>query len=452
MISEVVMPQMGADMKEGTILRWLKQEGEDVARGEIIAEIETDKANVEIESFEAGVFRKALHGEGDVVPVFEVIALIGDPSEDISKYEGAAPSGGAAPAAGTASAEKPPADAPASMESQAGAPSSAPEEAPTELAAPPTSQPTGTSTATRTAAPPAPATANGRLRASPVARRLAEEFGIDIAGVRGTGPDGRILRRDVEAAREAAPTAAAAAAPTPQIARAPAGQDVVQDVQISRMRQTIARRTQQAKQQVPHYYLGIEIDMTEALKLRISLNESLGERGRISVNDVILLATARTLAMHPKFNAFWVDDHVQLHSQINVGIAVAMEDGLVAPAIMDVGNKGLLQVSEEARDVASRARSGNLRPEEYTAATFNVSNGGVFGIDELVAIITQPQVGVLGVGVTRDKPVVRDGEIVVRSMMYVTLSADHRATDGADGAKFLATLKQMLESPGMMLL
>jgi pyruvate dehydrogenase E2 component (dihydrolipoamide acetyltransferase) len=218
------------------------------------------------------------------------------------------------------------------------------------------------------------------------------------------------------------------------------------------MRATIARRTQQSKQEVPHYYLGMSIDMTEAIALRTQLNETLGEQGKVSINDIVVLATARALAQHPKLNAYWLDDHVQLHSQINIGIAVAMDDGLVAPAIMDVGNKGLLQISQEARDVAARARSGNLSAEEYTAATFNISNGGVFGIDEIIPIITQPQVGVLGVGVATETPVVRDGEIVVRSMMYVSLAADHRATDGADGAKFLQTLKRLLEQPPLMLL
>jgi pyruvate dehydrogenase E2 component (dihydrolipoamide acetyltransferase) len=278
--------------------------------------------------------------------------------------------------------------------------------------------------------------------------------------LKGSGPDGRILRRDVEAAEArpaAAPALQAAAAPSSAAAYAPpprgvAGQDSVQDITPSRMRATIARRTQQAKQQVPHYYLGISIDMTEAIALRKQLNETLGDQGKVSINDIVVLATARALTQHPKLNAYWVDDHLQLHSQVNIGIAVAMDDGLVAPAIMDVGNKGLLQISKEAHDVASRARSGNLSPEEYSAATFNISNGGVFGIDEIIPIITQPHVGVLGVGAANETPVVRDGEIVVRSIMYASLSADHRATDGADGAKFLQTVKRLLEQPALMLL
>jgi pyruvate dehydrogenase E2 component (dihydrolipoamide acetyltransferase) len=446
-ITEVVMPQMGADMKEGTVIRWLKPEGSDVDRGEIIAEIETDKANIEIEAFGAGVFRKQIHKEGDVVPVGEVIAVIAAPDDDISKYEaGAASSASAAP-------EKAP---------EAAAPAT------TEAAAPPEPKQTGgiaaqtappqQAPAAQPSAPAATAEPDGRLRASPVAKKIAEDKGLDLRTIRGTGPDGRIVRRDVENATPAvAPMAAAATAPAarPSVpayippARTP-GQDLVEDLTPSRMRSTIARRTQQSKQEVPHYYLGITVDMTESIALLDSLNEK--REPKITINDIIVLATSRTLAQHPKFNAFWVDEHVQLHSQINIGIAVAMDDGLVAPAIMDTYNKGLAQLSLEARDVAVRARSGNLRPEEYTAATFNISNGGVFGITEIAPIITQPQVGVIGIGAAVDTPVVRDGAVGIRSIMHVTLAADHRATDGADGARFLQTLRQNLEQPGLMLL
>jgi pyruvate dehydrogenase E2 component (dihydrolipoamide acetyltransferase) len=443
---------MGADMREGTVIRWLKPEGSDVARGEIIAEIETDKANIEIEAFGAGVFRKQIHKEGDVVPVGTIIAVIAAPDDDISKYEGG---GGAAPAA------------PAPAETAA-------QPAITEAAAPPEPKQTGGAPVAAPAAPQAPAQQPaaaaaqasaavaepaGRLRVSPLARKIAEEKGLDLRSIRGSGPDGRIIRRDVE---NATPAPAAVAAP---VGAAPAtrpsapayvppartpGQDLIEDLTPSRMRQTIARRTQQSKQEVPHYYLAITVDMTEAIALLDKLNEK--REPKITINDMIVLATSRTLAQHPKFNAYWVEDHVQLHSQINIGIAVAMDDGLVAPAIMDTYNKGLAQISLEARDVAVRARSGNLRPEEYTAATFNISNGGVFGITEIAPIITQPQVGVIGIGAAVETPVVRDGEVVIRSIMHVTLSADHRATDGADGARFLQTLRSNLEQPGLMLL
>jgi pyruvate dehydrogenase E2 component (dihydrolipoamide acetyltransferase) len=269
--------------------------------------------------------------------------------------------------------------------------------------------------------------------------------------VRGTGPDGRIVKRDVEAAGEKAPPAAAPAAPA-MPAAAPPGEDHVENVPLSRMRQTIARRTQESKQTVPHYYLGADIDMTEAMALRSSVNKALGsDRGRITVNDVVVMAVARTLQRHPKLNSLWAEDHIERHSQVNIGIAVALDDGLVAPAVMDTARKGLEQISIEARDVAQRARGGSLSPEEYTAATFNVSNVGGFGVDSIIAIITPPQVAVLGVGAVKETPVARDGQVVVRQIMNVTLAADHRATDGADGARFLADLKKILESPGLLL-
>lgn len=436
MITEVVMPQMGADMKEGTVIRWLKAEGAEVNRGEIIAEIETDKANIEIEAFGGGVFRKQIAREGDVVPVGTVIAVIAAPEDDISRYEGATATSAA------------PGPAPAAEPS---APKTE-EPAPAVEAAPAASRP-GTEAAERP---------EGRLRVSPVARKIATDKGLDLSTVRGSGPDGRILRRDVEAAEaaprpvEGAAAATAPAAPKPAefvpAARPSSDENVVSDLASSRMRLTIARRTQQAKQEVPHYYLGVHIDMTEAIALQESLNKSLGDQGRITINDLVILATARSLTQHPKFNAYWVDDHVQTHTQVNIGIAVAMDDGLVAPAVMDVNSKGLLQISQEARDVARRARSGNLRPEEYTAATFSISNAGVFGIEEIAPIITQPQVGVIGVGAAKPTPAVHDGEIGVRAMMHVTLAADHRATDGADGARLLQTLRRILEQPGLMLL
>jgi pyruvate dehydrogenase E2 component (dihydrolipoyllysine-residue acetyltransferase) len=441
MISEVVMPQMGADMKEGTILKWIKNEGDQVARGEIIAEIETDKANVEIEAFDGGVFRKAVHQEGEVVPVGTIIAVIAAPEDDISKYASAAP-----PAAEPASPQTGAATA-----TQAAAPSAAPQ--PAAPVQPPPA-PTPAPSAPAAAAPPS----DGRTRASPVARRLAEDMGVDLTTVKGSGPDGRILRRDVEAApRVTAPAVAPAPAPAaasaaPVFRPAPVGEDRVEDVPLNRMRQAVARRMQESKQQAPHYYLGAEIDMTEAVALRASLNKSLGDEGRLTINDIVILATAKALVQHPKFNAYWVEDHVQRHSRVNIGIAVALDDGLVAPAIIDVANKGLLQISREARDVAARARSGHLTPDEYTAGTFNISNIGGYGIEEIIAIITPPQVAVLAVGVAKEKPVVRDGEIVVRSMMIAYLAADHRATDGADGARFLASVRQYLENPSQMLL
>jgi pyruvate dehydrogenase E2 component (dihydrolipoamide acetyltransferase) len=458
MISEVVMPQMGADMKEGTILRWLKSEGDQVNRGEVIAEIETDKANVEIEAFEGGVFRKVIAPEGETIPVGTVIAVIGGADDDISAYEGGerrSASDGSAATTAPAPTEAPPApEQPAQTDAPPASPSAAPAEPPpARVEAPAVAQ--------------APAQAEARLRVSPVARRLAEELGVDLAMVRGTGPDGRIVRRDVEEAqrRPAAAAPAAPAPPPPFPAAPPAARPAlaaapamalpepgrVIDIPLSRMRQTIARRMTQSKQEAPHYYLSVEVDMTEAVAMRAQINQALGDSGRVSINDLLILASTRTVQRHPRFNSWWVEDHVQVHGRINIGIAIALDDGLVAPAILDCQSKPLTQISQEARDLAERARAGTaLTPEEYSAGTFTITNLGAFGVDGLVGIINPPQTSILGVGRVEERPVVRDGQIVIRWMMTVILSADHRATDGAEGARFLQTLKEYLEKPALM--
>ena len=310
---------------------------------------------------------------------------------------------------------------------------------------PPAPAPATAAPASAPAAEPLDRPQGARLRASPVARRLAEEFAVDLTKLQGSGPDGRILRRDVEAAR------VAAQAPAPTEATS-VSEDTVEDLPLTRIRQTIARRMQQSKQEAPHYYLQAEIDMTEALRLRERANAALGESRRISVNDVIILATARTLLQHPRFNALWLEDHLQLHSRVDIGIGVATEEGLLVPTLGDAATKGLSQISREARELAERSRGGNPRPEDYAGATFTISNAGVFGVTAVTPIINPPQVAILGVGAATDKPVVRDGEVVVRQIMSVVLAADHRATDGADGARFLKTLRQNLEDPGLLLL
>jgi pyruvate dehydrogenase E2 component (dihydrolipoamide acetyltransferase) len=392
MISEVVMPQMGADMQEGTIVRWLKREGDAVQRGEVIAEIETDKANVEIEAYESGILRRILLPEGTTVPVGQVIAVIAAPGDDISQYEREA-----APAAAA--------------------------EAPQPVVV----------VHERPAAAEAPPAKAGRVHASPAARRLAEELGVDLSQVQGTGPDGRILRRDIE---EAAPVAAAVPPAAPVAAPA-----------VSRMRQAIARRMAQSKREAPHYYLTMDIDMTEAESLRRQLNETTEGEVHISVNDMIVKAVARALRRHPIFNSWFVDGRVQQQEALNIGVAVALEEGLIAPAILDCGQKSLADIARASGDLAERARSGVLKAEEYTGATFTVSNLGMYEVETLIAIIPPPQTATLGVGAVRKAPVVQDGEIVVRERMKVALSADHRVTDGALGARFLAELRKFLENP-----
>ncbi len=411
MISEVVMPQMGADMEEGTIIKWLKNEGDKVDRGEIIAEIETDKANVEIEAFDGGVFRRTLAGEGDTVDVGTIIAIIADAGDDLSAYENGATKQAATPA----------------------------QKAPSEPAKKPAPKAAGKEPA-KAIAQPAPASSDGRVRASPVARRLAQEHSVDLTAISGTGPDGRIVKRDVEAAM---------AGSTPAQTSPAAGATTT--IEMSKMRQTIARRMSQSKREAPHYYITVDIDMTEAERLRRQLNDAVEDYPRVSVNDMIVRAAAISLARHLMFNSLFVDEQVQQHSDINVCIAIALDEGLIAPAILDTANKTLGEIADASRDLAGRAKSGALKPAEYTGGTFTVSNVGMFGVEGLIAIIQPPQTAILGVGGVRTTPVVRDGRIETADLMKTALSADHRVTDGAQGAQFLNEIRRLLESPASLL-
>ncbi len=405
MAYEVIMPQMGADMKEGTLIRWLKKEGEEVQRGEPIAEIETDKANIEIEAFEGGVFRKALAGPGDVVAVGQVIAVLGAADEDVSKYEVPAAAREREPAMATAA--RPAAVAQTLVQQQ-------------------------------------PSRGDGRVHASPVARRMAEEKGVDLVQVRGTGPEGRITREDVEAFLQGR-----AAPPPSKPAEAPKEPALMS---MSRMRQAIARRMAASKREAPHYYVAVDIDMTEAQRFRAQLNAALGDQGHVSVNDLLVKASALALQRYPMFNTWFVDEQVQQQEAQNVCIGIALEEGLIAPAILDCGHKSLAEIAQASRSLAERAKSGALKPDEYAAGTFTISNLGMYGIDELIAIIQPPQTAILGVGRVKSQPVAREGAIEVAEVMRAALSGDHRVTDGALGAQFLSEIKRLLESPVNLLL
>ncbi len=423
MISEVVMPQMGADMTEGTLIKWLKSEGEEVTRGEIIAEIETDKANVEIEAFGSGVFRVALAHEGDTVNVGEVIAVIAAPTDDISKYaaNGAAPvAQSSSPTAGTGES----------------AATRGPQQPPTALAPHRVDQPRA----------PANAPADGRVRASPLAKRIADERSIDLRQVQGSGPGGRIVRKDVESASAAVTSRPVSQAPSPG---APARTITVAP---SKMRQAIARRMSQSKREAPHYYLLVNIDMTDALSFRAQFNGAVGEASKASINDLIVRASALALQRHPEFNATIANDQITQHGSQHVCIGIALDAGLIAPAILDVGAKTLAEIASAGRDLIDRAKNGRLKPDEMAAGTFTISNLGSFGVETLVAIIQPPQTAILGIGAVTSQPVVREGAIVVRQMMKVALSADHRVTDGAQGAAFLAEIKNLLEKPLLLVL
>jgi pyruvate dehydrogenase E2 component (dihydrolipoamide acetyltransferase) len=406
MISEVVMPQMGADMVEGTIVRWLKHEGDPVDRGEVIAEIETDKANVEIEAFEGGTFRKTLATEGDVISVGAVIALIAAPDDDITGYAPGSVPRPSLPA--TAFVEAP-----------------IPQGASSEAATPPK------------------APASGRIHVSPVARSLAEERNIDLRAVQGTGPGGRIIRRDIEAAIQAGPVAKAVAAVAPVPAL---------PVQQNKMRKAIARRMSQSKREAPHYYLLLDIDMTDALVLRRQFNATLPDGEHTSINDLIVRAAALALQRHPQFNATIAGEDVTIQPAQHVCIAIALDDGLIAPAILDAGNKTLVRIAADSKDLAARAKGGSLRPEELTGGTFTITNLGAYGVETLIGIIQPPQTAILGTGAVSPQPAVRDAAIVVREMMKVALSADHRVTDGAQGALFIGEIKRLLEQPLLLVL
>jgi pyruvate dehydrogenase E2 component (dihydrolipoamide acetyltransferase) len=450
-ISEVVMPQMGADMVEGTIVKWLKAEGDAVERGEIIAEIETDKANVEIEAFESGVFRKALAEEGDVIPVGGLIGIIAGADEDISQYvNGAAataaahapkaPTGEAAPEIAKTGADEAPTPSEAAMETGAGAVAAQP--APTVAPATKASEPSST---VREA---------GRVRISPVARRMAEEAGLDVGGIAGTGPDGRIIKRDVEAAMRggARPvTGMPQHAPT-----APSSPTVVAP---SKMRQAIARRMSQSKRETPHYYLLLDIDMTATLEMRAQYNAALtagdiagaAADTKVSINDMLVRAAALALRKHPEFNAtIDAEGTVTRQPRQNVCIGIALDDGLIAPALLDAADKSLAEIAVESVDLVARAKASRMKPQELNDGTFTITNLGAFGVETLIGIIQPPQTAILGVGSVMEQAVAREGQVAVRQVMKVALSADHRATDGAEGAAFLTEIRRLLENPVLL--
>ena len=396
MAKVLVMPQMGYDMQQGTVVRWIKKEGDLVVRGEPVAEIETDKAVVEMESIGGGVLRKIIAPEGTVAQVGEVIGIIGEPDEDISSLEAKAPP---APKAEVAPVKAPPAPA----------------------KAPPLEPP--------------PASA-GEIKASPVAKRLAQELGVNLGQVTGTGPGGRIVREDVEAAAQAA-------APAPAAPPAEAGR-----TELTRMRQAIARITSLSKQQIPHYYVGNEIDMTAAMEMRRQVNEKIGGDPRVTVNDLIIKAVTIALGEFPALNASFKDDYLETHPYINIGIAIDLEQGLMVPSIANCETKSLVEIARASTDLGKRAQEGRLHESEYSGGTFSISNLGTLDVDTFSAIILPPQSAVLAVGSVKKRPVVDDNDrIVVRQMMNTTLSADHRVSDGAEGARFLQALKRLLENP-----
>ena len=418
MATELKMPQMGYDMEEGTVVRWLKEEGAHVNRNEAVAEIETDKAVVEFESESEGILLSIVAKEGSVVPVGETIAVIGTEGEEVEET----------PITANNEAE--------------------PEQDDIEEPSPQLEQTPEVSE-------------RARILATPVARRLADESGIDLRTVQGSGPGGRITKGDIEnlspsrgiVENDSQEVQETVAQESPESKNEPieltsAAILSTNKQPLSRMRQQIARVTVKSKTEKPHFYVSADIDMTKSMDLRRQVNEQLADQGvRITVNDLIVKACIESLKKYPKFNAYYEEDGIQYNETVNIAVAIAEEEGLIVPAILDCAGKSLRQVSVMIKDLAERSSNGTLSTQEYTGGTFAISNLGMYDVTSFVAIIHPPQSAVLAVGTVSEKPTVQNGEVSISQIMTATLSADHRIVDGAEGAEFLIQVKKLLENP-----
>ena len=409
------MPRLSDTMEEGTVASWLKQVGDAVEEGDILAEIETDKATMEFESFFSGTLLHIGIQVGETAAVDTLLAIIGPEGTDV-----------AAILAASATTQKQTASEPTAVAAAVQT------EIPVETPA----------VATAVTTPTPVTTSNGRIMASPLAKKIAKEKGIDLNLVTGTGESGRIVKRDVE---QFSPAAAVTAAPAQVTVFVPAGQEKQEEIPNSQMRKTIAKRLGASKFNAPHYYLSVEFDMDAAISFRKQYN-SIPDT-KISFNDIVVKAVALALKAHPQVNSQWFDDKMVLNHHVHVGVAVAVEDGLVVPVLKFANEMNLPQIGSQVRDFAGRARSKKLTPQEMDGSTFTVSNLGMFGIDEFTSIINQPNSAILSVGAIVQKPVVKEGEIVVGNTMKLTLACDHRTVDGATGAQFLQTLKAYIENP-----
>lgn len=420
-VKVVTMPRLSDTMTDGTVATWLKKIGDNVSEGDILAEIETDKATMEFESFNAGTLLYIGVQEGQSAPVDSILAIIGPAGTDVSAIAANFKAGGTVEAATETQTE---------VKETAAAPVAA-----------------------------SSTTNNGRVFASPLAKKIAQEKGVDLTQIKGTGESGRIVKKDVEnftpqttqaQPQKAAETTAPAVATAPQVKPfVPAGETYVEEVKNSQMRKTIARRLAESKFTAPHYYLTIEVAMDNAMASREMIN-GLPDT-KVSFNDMVIKACAMALKKHPQVNSQWKDDVTVINHHVNIGVAVAVEDGLVVPVLRFADQMTLSQIGANVKDVAGRARNKKLQPAEMEGSTFTVSNLGMFGITEFTSIINQPNSAILSVGAIVEKPVVRNGQIVVGNTMKVTLACDHRTVDGATGAQFLQTLRQYLENPVTML-
>ena len=460
MATKVTMEALSPTMEEGRLVKWTKNEGDQVKAGDVLAEVETDKAIMDLVARGDGVLRKRLANEGDASPIGTLLGVIANPDENIDAIIGgaAAPTTASAPAAAAAkpaqenatpqSSDQSQTEAPAPPQPKVAAPApgasavprgpAAP--APRAASPPPSPRPAGPPPKGNGARPGSASTQGARPRSSPLARRLASDKGIQLGGIQGSGPGGRIVKRDIENAKATGGSARSAAA------ERLAAEGDFKDVPLTLIRKTIARRLAESNGPVPTFFLTAEIDATRAAELRAQLLE-MGDQYKVSFNDIVIKAVALALAEHPEVNAHWLNDKIRHFNRIHVAMAVAVEDGLITPVLFDADRMTLWDISAKARELAGKARERKLMPEEYTGSTFSVSNLGMFGIDQFTAIINPPEAGILAIGGVEEKPVVIDGALEVRQRMRVTMSCDHRVIDGATGAKFLQTVRRYIENP-----
>jgi pyruvate dehydrogenase E2 component (dihydrolipoamide acetyltransferase) len=448
MAETISMPKLGFDMQEGVLVRWVKNEGENVNKGDVLAEIETDKATVEVESSASGVVRKLLVEAGSVVPVGDPIAVVGSADEKID--EAPAPAEAAPPpAAETAAPVQQPAPYQGGEERKPDPGQGQPAGA--QLPAPPVEDlPTPSSTQPAAAPPPAP---EGPVKASPLARKIARENNVDVSRLQGTGPGGRVVRKDVEAALASGTTAQ----PRPTGSATPAVSIVVpvspedQTMPLTKLRQAIARRMVESTTTVPHFYVTHEYKLDALMALRKQINEYLPENEKLSVNDFIIKAVALTLREFPNLNSSFAGDKVIMHGGINVGVAVAVTGGLLTVVNRNTDQQSLRAISADVKRMAAGAREGKVRPNDIEGSTFSISNMGMFDVENFAAIINPPEAGILAVGSARQVPVIENGEIKVGWRMKATISVDHRVSDGAEAAQFMQKLAEFLETPVRML-
>ncbi|MGQ0541460.1 MAG: pyruvate dehydrogenase complex dihydrolipoamide acetyltransferase [Blastocatellia bacterium] len=440
MAEKFLMPKLSPTMEEGQISRWVKNEGDAFEANETLAEVDTDKATMEMTALSGGTLLKILKVGGETAALGEAIAIIGQKGEDISGLLSEIASNG--------SKSEPPASA-GGEKAKEEATETREKVLASTAAEPKAKEPVAAESPQSAIRSPQ---SNGRLIVSPIAARMAADNGIDLRSIAGSGPNGRIIKRDIEIALESkvqSPKSKEAKVFTPSTI---VGASPFRDENTSKMRQVIASRLAESIGPIPTFYLTVEIEMDNLLATRKQINANLDNDAKISVNDIIVKATAMSLLKHPWVNASYQDKTVRFYEQADIGVAVAIDEGLITPVVRGANLKGLAEISAEIKDLAAKAKAKKLQPDEYIGATFSISNLGMMGIKEFTAIINPPEAAIIAIGGANPTPVVRDGQVVVRSIMSVTMSCDHRAIDGATGAKFLQTFKQMLESPAMMLM